>query len=181
MILKTKADMYALYDKGRFGNRLKCWPDLDSFYMSDYSGPVVMRYKGCGGQWCEYGVLPHDVPCVVKRWVSEGASERLIVINELADDNLLIIQGEVWRSPTGLHVRYTTEPMPMRKALAKSQHHATGVNAHMVLGLMDPQSRSELDELLDDFDGAVIEFSVWSKDVGDCPRRNTVFWEVRHY
>lgn len=183
MILATKADMYAQYRRGRFGNRLRTWATLEDYRASGYSLPVVLRYAGAGGgAWCAYNVPPEDVDATVAQWVSEGANPKLITLNESADDSQLILQGEVMRSPSHYSLRYSTVPKPMRQALAECQHHAEGLTALMLMrSAMDAASWDELQDLLDDFDGAVIEFSVWGHDVGDAPRRNTVFWEVRHY
>lgn len=182
MILASKKEMYPLYEAGRFGNRLQSWPTVSAFQQSGYDKLVVLRYKGKGGQWCKYGVEPNDVPNVVAQWASEGADSSLVCVNEMAEDHLILLQGEVMRSLDFIYLRYTTVPKPMRVALKEGECHARGLAAVKLLrDTMDPQSYDEMWQLLDDFDGAVIEFSVWSKDVGDCPRRNTVFWEVRHY
>lgn len=183
MTIASKKEMYAIYERGGFGNRLLTWPNVDAYLQSDYSGLVVLRYKGAGGgAWCEYGVHRDDVEATVSRWISEGARRDLVTVNELAEDDLIILQGEVMQSPHHLSLRYSRLPMPMRKALAKEQYHVDGLSAALLLkSTMDPSSWDELNDLLDMYSGAVVEFSVWGKDIGDAPRRNTVFWEVRHY
>lgn len=182
MQIKTKADMYDAYFRGPFGNRLRSWDTVQAYLASGYHGPVTMRTSRGGGGPCAYGVEWIDVDRVAHEWSHIGISLKEIRINESAPDKLLIIQGEVMRTIDHLHLRYSTLKLPMRKALATTQHHVGGLRAQMLLkGAMDPASYDDLNELLDDYDGAIIEFSTWAVDVGDCPRRNSVVWEVRHY
>ncbi|HEY3780911.1 MAG TPA: hypothetical protein VGL56_07505 [Fimbriimonadaceae bacterium] len=175
--------MYELYIRGRFGNSLAVWPDLDSYFTSPFSRNVVLRYKGkAGGAWVAYEVQRKDVADMAKKWVNEGADPCLITLNESAPDDKLMVQGEVMRSTNYLSLRYSFFRGPMRVALAKSQEHAEGLKALAILEhYVDPSSLDDLWDLLDVFDGAVVEFSTWSIDVGVVPHRNTVIWEVRHY
>jgi hypothetical protein len=46
---------------------------------------------------------------------------------------------------------------------------------------MDPNSRADLDALLDLYPDAAVEFSCFSVNVGIFPARNTIFWETRNY
>lgn len=180
--IASKSEMYQLYHRGAFGNRLCTWRDLEEFYASKFQRPVVLRYKGSGGGRVEYGVMPRDVPCVVEQWVKCGADPRLITLNELANDSDLILQGEVMRSTEHVSLRYSTVPAPMRVALAASQYHVGGLRAVSILrSTLDPTSFDELMDLLDRYPDSVIEFSTWGHDVGQIPHRNTVFWEVRNY
>lgn len=182
MTVPDKQAMYALYERGQFGNRLKTWKDVESLLESGYSSPVVLRYAGKGGQWCEYGVKPENVLETVSKWECEGADRGRVKYSELADDSRLIVQGEVQRSTDFLDLRYSREPLPMRKALARSQSHISGLAAlTMLRAYIDPSSLDDLWSLFDRFPDSVIEFSVWGMDVGDCRGRNTVFWEIRNY
>lgn len=182
-IIKSKAEMYDLYHAGAFGNRLATWASIADFKTSGVARPVTMRYKGeSGGKWVAYGVDPSDVPAVASKWEAEGANLNLVTLNEAAPDHLLICQGEVMRSAAHYDLRYSTAPLPMRQALATTQRHATGLVALSILNhFLDASSLSDLHWLLDEYDGAVVEFSTWATDIGCIPHRNTVFWEVRHY
>ncbi len=182
-LIPTKADMYKLYQDGRFGNKLRTWTTERDYENSGYTAPVVLRYKGStGGKWCAYGVAPKDVKTTISKWEAEGASRSLIVFNESAPDDKLILQGEVMRSTEHLSLRYSKMKAPMRVALSEAPLHAGGMKAVSVLkSTMDPESWEDLNTLLDEYDGAVVEFSVWDTTLGSLPRRNTVFWEVRHY
>lgn len=180
--LETKAQMYQAYHRGAFGNRLLAWPTLEAYRASGYANPIVLRYSGkSGGAWCEYNLAPENIDAVVARWVSEGADPCKITVNESANDSALILQGEVMRSIEYLSLRYSTVPKPMRLALAECQHHVGGLQARLLLeATLDDPSMDDLNRLLDDYEGAVVEFSTWDRPVG-VYTRNTVFWEVRHY
>jgi len=180
MRIESKTQMYELYHAGKFGNMLQAWRTLDEYLESGYDKPVVLRYRGDhGGAWCAYGVEPGKVEETLETW--KGARRGLVTVNEFADDSLLTLQGEVSREACGLYARLSEVPKPMRQALSECQCHLTGLAAKLKLqAAMDPASWENLNELLDDYAGAVVEFSTWSKSVGNL-KRNTVFWEVRHY
>lgn len=183
MRVESKIEMYALYHRGLFGNRLQTWKTLGAFYDSGFRGKVVLRYSGPqGGAWAAYEVEPEDVAGIVREWVGQGANPNLISLNESAPDSELVLQGEVMRSQEYLSVRYSRLKAPMRVGLSKALEHCGGLLAVLLLkGAMDPSSWDDLQGLFDTYHEAVVEFSVWSRDVGVCPRRNTVFWEVRDY
>jgi hypothetical protein len=67
----------------------------------------------------------------------------------------------------------------MRLALAEETLHATGLKAKIILeSLLDPTSYDAIIDLLEKYDGHVIEFSCWERKVGI---RRTMIWEVRDY
>jgi hypothetical protein len=177
-------EMYPLYQAGAFGNKMLNWSSLAAYFDSGYRDKrVVLRYKGAaGGGWTAYNLTHDEVFPTVETWVQEGANISKIVVSEFVPDELITLQGEVQRSTGYLDLRYSTAQLPMRKALETAQVHTTGICANALLRrFLDPDSFDLLWELLDRYDGAAIEFSSFSQDVGDVPGRNTIFWEVRHY
>lgn len=182
MIVPTKTDMYELYQKGCFGNKLRTW-SLEEYLNNDFTGTVVLRYAGTGGGGkAAYHLSRNEVPNVVAEWESEGLSRSRIKVNESAPDSLLTVQGEVMRSEEGLSLRYSRMKAPMRKALAEQPEHARGLSAVLLLRhTLNPSSFEDIMELLDLYDGAVVEFSAFSVNLGDCRGRNALVWEVRHY
>ena len=182
MLVQRKADMYALYERKQFGNMLLSWKSLDDYLRSAYDGLVNLRYAVPGSPWCRYGMTRAQVVEQADAWCAEGADRAKFKLNELARDENLVLQGEVMRSERGLSLRYSRLPKPMRLALKEQEEHADGVIATIILQTaLDPSSWDCLNELLEKYVGAVVEFSTWSHDVGDIGNRNTVFWEVRHY
>jgi len=183
MTVRSKKEMYELYEAGRFGNKLETWPSLEAFYRDHVTKNVVMRYMGkAGGGWIQYDLPSCRVRQVADEWAREGADTALIALNESAPDHLLLVQGEVARSTSYLSLRYSTAKMPMRRALTNHPAHAEGLTALLTLRRsMDPSSFDDLMDLLDAYEDAVVEFSTWEAEVGIFRNRNTVFWEVRNY
>jgi len=178
---KNKKDMYVLYERGAFGNMLKTWPTVADYLADTYTEPVVLRNKVPGGRWCAYGLTRVELVQKVEEFAQDGAPRNLFVVNELADDSELTIQGEVQRDQLGLSLRYSTEPLPMRKALSLPHEYANGLAAKIILEkLLDASDFEWLMELLDTYEDGVIEFSVWAKSVGNLARRMVV-WEIRNY
>lgn len=180
--------MYALYESGAFGNKLRTWNSYNELLRSCYKGTVTLRYKGeSGGHHCRYNVPFFQVPSVVAEWEASGANPSLININESAPDFCLAIQGEVQRTPKGLTLFYSTENSKMRDALKNSGRHAYRTEALAILSKhLWPSSYDDLMSLLDTYYGdyaesAVVEFSAYEIELGNCRNRNTVFWECRNY
>lgn len=182
MKILSKREMYALYQRGAFGNKLRTW-SLEDYLASDFAGTVVLRYAGTGGGAKTVYHIPRDhVEAHVVDFEKEGLSRDRIQVNESAPDELLTIQGEVMRSTDHLTLRFSRAPQPMRVALKLQPEHAEGLRAQLLLQTyLSPASYDDLMELLDTYDGAVVEFSTFSVDVGYARGRNTVVWEVRHY
>lgn len=168
MRIESKSQMYAMLERGAFGNQ----PRVNA-QLHGYKGPVCVRTLRPGG--------PFKICDGIVSAVTFGASlQEPFQVSELV--NGVTIQGEVQRQPGGLYLRYTTVDKPMRVAWKDEERHAHGLAAQaLIQHHMDAASWDDLNELLDAYDGAVIEFSCHSHDVGVCLRRNTIFWEVRHY
>jgi hypothetical protein len=117
----------------------------------------------------------------IEEWMKEGAELDRITFSEAINDSAITIQGEVQEGINGWDLRYSNDKVPMRKAMDKCLH-AKGLTARMMLEHhMDSASLDDLKDLLDTYPGAVVEFTTLSEDLGLVPRRNTVFWEVRHF
>lgn len=183
--IPTKSACYRLYESGAFGNKLRTWNDLSSLMRDDYCGGVVMRYKGAGGgtEYPRYGqeIPKAEVADTVQAWVSAGASRESIRFNEAAWDDKLIIQGEVMRSQEHLSLFYSREKTKMREALKRGLQ-VEGLRAMMLLRhALSPASYDDVEALIERYPDAVIEFSAYSHNVGNCRGRNAVIWEVRNY
>jgi hypothetical protein len=92
-----------------------------------------------------------------------------------------LLQGELMESEHGWWFKYSLEDVKMREGMSRPKY-AVGLAA---LGLIehyaDPGSVDMIRDLLAEYDGAVIEFSVFNGNVGRLPHKNTLIWEVRHY
>lgn len=174
--------MFALYEAGAFGNKFRTWRNLIEYYASDYMGTVSLRYKGsAGGGLAHYNVSREDVPSFVRAAESKGFDLGLIAVNESAPDSRLLIQGEVFRTELGLSLFWSKQKTKMRTALQKGIQ-TYGFQALFLLKQnLTTASYEDLQDLLDCYDGAVIEFSAYDMCIGNLKHRNTVIWEVRNY
>jgi hypothetical protein len=186
VIVETKKQAYALYHGGRFGNKLRTWDTVRDFVYSNYGGQVTLRYKGTvtGKAWYAYNVKSSEVADRAKQWIAEGADPMLIVVNESAPDDRLVLQGELIHTHRGFCFIRRFEKIKMRQAMTLSyaRDEVTGVTALLTLRqVCTPPSFEDLMELCDLYPESVIEFSVYEMCLGSCRGRNTVVWEVRNY
>jgi hypothetical protein len=186
MVVETKKQAYALYHSGMFGNKLRTWDTVRDFVYSGYSGPVTMRYKGTvtGRAWYAYNVKSSAVAAKAKEWIAEGADPMLIVVNESAPDERLVLQGELIHTPRGFCLIRRFDKVKMRVAMTMSSA-ADEVIGLFALGTLrhvcTPSSFEDLMELCELYPDSVIEFSVYAMCLGNCRGRNTLVWEVRNY
>jgi hypothetical protein len=172
--------MYALYEGGAFGNKLRTWASVDDYFKSAFTGLVVMRYSGLGNSFVQFNLARQSVPSTVAVWLDKGAKLELIKVSEAAPDHRLTIQGELMQHEAGYSLFYSTEKTNMRLAMANRPTQLIGPSVMWHLkALMTPGSYADTQELLDIYPGAVIEFSTFSVNVGHCSARNTIVWEVR--
>ena len=190
--ITNKKQMYELYGRGVFGNRLRSFETLTDLFDNHGDLEVIgMRYAdgaiGGSTRFLMYDVPIEEVRYRVGGWVAEGADYSKIRYSEMAPKECALIQGEVQRTPYGLELTYSTvSGMHMREALRYDMEVATGLKAKYVLEkYLDPSSFDDLMNLLDTYGNAeysdVVEFSCYSRGLGVIPHRNCVIWEVRGY
>jgi hypothetical protein len=186
MRIKNKAQMFALYRAGAFGNSPRVWTP-EEYFTTDCrtipSSDLALRYQGSvPGAPCLYNLNAWDIEPEINELAKLGWNPNKWWVSEGIDETHRILQGEVCRSENHLELTYTTVSDKMRIAMAKEQLYAQGLSAVMLLRhALCPNSWNDLTEILDRFDGAVIEFTANAVDTGPLPHRNTVIWEVRNY
>lgn len=193
--VSTKAGMYEGLVKGLFGNRQVIYPVSESEHWFDYgesqyrpfSPPYplwALRYKKPGyRQWSCYDLPPREVWPTYCDWVAEGADPKLFNLTPMMPDDKIVVQGEIARSEKfGWIFRVSKMKRPMNVSLGIDGQHHTGPGYWMYLKeVMDSASYLELQDLFERYPDSTIEFSTYSINVGDCPNRNTLIWEVRNY
>lgn len=182
----TKRDFVRRFQLGEFGNCGPVWDTFDDFANDRLSkggqrfdGLIHMRNRKAGGDTI-YNIPPERVLDI---WQENNGWAGGWYLALMAPHHNNLIQGEIQRLPTGLELFYSTERgSPMRYALASSGQRAYGI---IVVSLLKhylcPNSYDWLMELLDNYDGHVVEFSCFDCNWGTIPNYNTVFWEVRSY
>ncbi len=192
----NKSTMYRLLGSGRFGNRQMNYPIADSEdwmcicnnHKVNQGAPHplwALRYKKPGyRQWSCYDLPPQIVWPTYCDYIAEGADPTLFNLTPMQDDTAIVVQGEIQRSAQhGWCFRVSKEKKPMNVALGGSQvEHHFGPGYWLYLKqIMTAIDYEDINELLDTFPDAVIEFSVYNQQVGNCPNRKTIIWEVRNY
>jgi hypothetical protein len=178
MNINSKEQFYKIYRSGKLGNKLKTWYSFDDLIKDNFQGTVGIRVSNyLGGGQCFYGVAVKDVPNKLK----ELPSQVKYVLSESAPDENIIFQGEITNSTDYITLFYSTVKDRMRVALQNAQH-AYGVQALNILKrYMTATSYDDLMMLLDEYPNSVVEFGVYQNNLGECPHRNMIIWEVRCY
>lgn len=175
----TKADFVRRFQKSEFGNRTQNWNTYDEFRQSGYAGLVHIRNREAGAKtW--YNVPAADVFYELRQIIAHGEStEDKLYFAAMAPTSATTFQGEVFRSETGLALYYSTIAKPMRDSLAEGGKQVYGLTAKLFLEYyLDPVDYDWIQELLDRYDGHIVEFSAYNKACGTLNRR-TIIWEVR--
>lgn len=175
-VIRSKAEFYRRWHAGLLGNRPRTWSTPEALQASGFAGTVTIRTVGQGGGKTRYRVPVSEALALAEAWPGQAT------FNESAPDDLLLLQGEVARIVGGLYLRYSTTPgLKMQEAMREA-HEARGLLAKALLDVfLAPASRDDLETLWDLYPDAVIEFSAYSRNVGDQPHRNALLWEVRNY
>lgn len=179
--IRNKAQFFELWKAGVLGNRTNLW---DSVYeaIEDRATSFGFRQIGKtgGGAWTRVNT-PAEAIEVSNEWRSLG---RKFIVDDGCPDDKRILQGEICRTYKGMEgFLDTTSKLPMRQAIAAGhmKHCSYGTCIGLLNRYMDPSSRDDLDQLLELYPDAAIEFSCFSVNVGVFPNRKTIFWEVRNY
>lgn len=181
LILSRKADYYALWHAGRLGNKLRSWASPREI-PSHYRGGVMIRDSVPG--WGSAHVVPRSqVPQEIRR-----LQGRRLHFNEAAPDAQAILQGEILREPGGIYL-FAAERrredvgklLRMRDVLPFAKHYRGLAALHLLRRHLHPSCVEDLEILLDLFEDHVVEFSAYSRHLGDWPSRNAIIWEVRRY
>lgn len=173
--------MYSMLMGGRFGNFVRAWDSLPEVLASDYRGLVSLRSRERSNPVRLYHV-PVDALEATVGAQPQASRAAGFVFSESPPDHKRSIQGELMRDEAGYYLHYSFAPEPMRIALEQDGRHARGLQAKLILEkYLEPSDYDALQDLLDEYPGAVIEFTGFTVPVGVIPHRKMVVWEVRHY
>lgn len=176
--LDTKRKMYEHYYAGRLGNKPRTWKRTIDLIDSDYRGLISIRSLQISNPVRKYHVPYESFQSVLRELHRlNGIEPEDLTFVEAPDDTARSIQGEY----DGYHLTYSFEPLPMRLAMDKDTRHARGVFASVLLKVhLDPVDYDWLQELLVLYPDHTIEFSGFTKPVGELKTKMLV-WEVRAY
>lgn len=174
--IKTKRQNFDAWQAGAFGSKLRAWQSLGGWRSSGFVGKVALRELGKPGGLCKYNLKPFEVEQEAARWIATGVQSTKIMVNEMAPDEHIIMQGELLNDI----FEYSKTKKPMRQALEEQRLVSKGLETRVMLrSVMTPSSYEDLQVLQSQYPDHVIELSIYSKCVGDLPGRNTLVWEVR--
>ncbi len=178
--IKDKATFKRLSKLGLLGNRFRMFTTVEDALAS---GLPLFYISGPVAAW------PHMVPAcpreqlwsTVRAIEKKGSPRRGMQFVEVYWIPR-VINAELTRGIRGVVLRWaTSSQLDLRSDLTRNGVHIFGLAALQVLKQRVPPDDLEmLFDLLDDWPGAIIEFSTYCQPVGIF-KRNTVVWEVRHY
>ena len=184
----NKKQNYALWQSGAFGNKLRAWRTVEEWRASEYPGLVVLRVLfASGGGPCQYKLSPAYLALEFSAWRLRGVSGDHIMINEMAPDDSIVLQGEYLNDicaiePCWGYFLHSRVQQPMRTALACESRISLGLQSDLLIReAMTPSSYDDWQMLLERYPGHVFEVSIYDRCLGDIPNRNALVWEIRKY
>lgn len=181
-VVSSKRTMYRLLAAGAFGNTIP-----QHFTVADWVS------SGDAAKYAFWGVRS-QIPGGPCRLYCPTAEVEETAISFECDFNIsmmidavtsVTLWADVWESPTGLVVygiEYPPRGSSWRKLMPTEGRHWHGTAAKMMLRKhLNPNSIEDLDAVLEEYDGHVLELSATEDCVGLIPHRNHVVWEVRSY
>jgi len=196
--------MYELLKAGAFGNTIPIYSPFEALalytdpppagVMESSEGVWTVRTRSKPGtQLPDYSVPVRGflkLAMLIHSWRTEYKVDvNDIMISPNPPDDKIAIQGELMRTPLGLHFKYNCTPnKSLRRAMDEFTEdgdragYATGLTAKMLLQQnLTPSSYADLEAVLDQYPDHVVELTAWAVEVGNIPGRNTCVWEVRLY
>jgi len=181
MKIINKTEFYHLWEAGVLGNRTNIYRSPLKAWQAGYPHYGFRQLaKAGGGRWER--VSRDEFWNTVRNWNEWQIPFIMDSATHPAGFEDITLQGEVCRTIRGWEgfMGYTPG-LPMRKAFP----YMRAVSGSEVLVLldrwMDPSSQDDLRDLLDLYPEATIEFTCFTKDTGNIPGRNCIFWETRNY
>lgn len=173
MIIKTKTKMYEYLKKGLLGNTAKIYNSLNEIPKNEI---LSMRYNQAGN------ISKCDPNMTKDKLINRNIDLSEVTICQQPQQYAnCLLNGEITKNHFGLDLRYKIGNMWMRPAM-KIADRATGLFAQKILDTYLTSSDYDcLMDLLDIYEGHIIEFTVFDNYVGTIPNRNTIIWEVRKY
>ena len=186
-IIPDKATYYRLSNAMKLGNTLPVWGSIEEIIADEYDGLVAIRMQGPnGGREFIPNLTITQASARAKAMIERGTDPAHILYQMMdGGGGRRTLTGFVMRTERGYHLEYSFRDELVRDAMAKDHHagnHATGLRAKLMMQAhMEPNDWEDLMDLFDAYPDAIIEFSVFERDLGWAKRRRTIYWEVRHY
>jgi len=193
MEIRSKAEFYRLWRAGCLGNRPRTFLTIEEalkFLKRNPKLPLRLGFREIGtaggGSFAIIDIEDwHSFKAqVIATAISWQRENRTYCLDAAVPNPSVTLLGEICRTYRGLEgylgIRTGwTMRSSMAAGLLKSR--TPTETLALLAHFMDPSSRDDLDDLLELYPDATIEFACFPNDVGVIPGRNTIFWEVRNY
>ena len=174
----TKEDFVRRYAKHEFGNHTITWNTAEEALASSEPGPFHIRNRVAGGV-TYYNIKRWDMPSAWKDALTRQPAS-LWYVSEMSP-NCTIFQGEIAKGLWFYDLTYSLVNATMREALARQTLYAQGLKAKLLMEhYLDPGDWDWIQELLENYDSHIVEFSVYAMPCGTLNRR-CIIWETRLY
>lgn len=184
-MITNKAQMYAMLAQGLLGNTLPQYFSVDEWRASGQAD----RYDWWGvrtlvpGGPCFLNCHRDDVEATALRPEYAAAG---VNISAMVDRVCTVTMwAEVQRLPGGLYtyvLEYPPKEGSWRKLMPAGGKGYQGTAARLLLERhLNANALGDLYDLLNKYDGHVVEFSAIDICMGRLPGRNMIVWEVRNY
>lgn len=181
----SKKQMYAMRDAGAFGNVIPRWTTLDSWVRT---GPGADRLWGvqhttiAGFPGTRLDVKTDAVHGVIE---AGGFGFDYCISPMVHQYGAVKWEGDIALDPTTGRVFCSGNPAPApgswRRHMLKPRLYEGSAALVLLDNILNPASREDLEHLLLEYPGHVIELSALDVCFGTVPGRNAVIWEVRKY
>lgn len=194
MVITDKKVMYQELRKGSFGNATQSWDNWTDWYYYYFNELIHgersrllwgIRSLIPGGKFTP-NVLSTNMITECKAYEQRCEPYNITLMmnerNRIFICNVVQLSIGECPSPTLDYVREPDYRLSWRENFLKYSKTTHGIVAWQMLRYyLDPSSFSDLEVLLDNYPGHVVELGAYSTHVGLIPHRNTVVWEVRNY
>lgn len=183
MEIRTKDEMHALLVGGALGNTVPQFLSEEEWRASPESRVFPtwgVRTLTPGGP-CRLYCPASEVGLTARQYREQGHRVNIsLMIDAVAT---VTLYGEVWESPEGLRLYGVERPgkgASWRKVMPELGREWRGLSVRMMLKKhLNASSLADLEALLENHPGHVVEFSALEQCMGTVPGRNGIVWEVR--
>lgn len=182
MRIQSKAEMYRLLSAGQLGNTIPQY-----FTVADWVASGDDRRYGFWGVRSQVPGGPCRLYCPAAEVAATAESFGCAFNISMMIDAVTTVTlwADIWESPTGLVVygiEYPQRGGSWRKLMPVEGKHWHGTAAKMILRKhLNANSLADVTELLEMYDGHVLELSATEECIGNVPHRNHTTWEIRSY
>lgn len=189
MLIPDKSTYLKLSRANKLGNTLQVWDNYNSIPNS-YKGFVTIRNRVKDSPFFVPNISIDAIPSKLKSLQSKGLNPNTVYFQEVPHQSTCVnlkcegcgrvLNGEAMRDEAYINLTYGSSPnLNLRTDLNINGKIATKLTSVLYLKQFY-DCYEDLNEIWDDYPDSIIEFSVFTRNVGILDK-NTIIWEVRNY